>query len=219
MAKVINSAALEPANKALGIAGSGDSATELLDASIDQTLDVGQIARRGLTLAGTDGVFRVILRTIHAGAGDIFVAFQPYNAGLTDGTIPPYPLVMPDKFDVWLIGASVQIVSGAGLLEAAALRLTNIQQGFGADSAGAAVVSTSVLTVAFWNIGVGSLAPAFGVTQTRLPYKTINMRIPRKADVATPALSFGTQSSGVNVFDCVIILGVFPVALGQDIAV
>lgn len=202
-------------NKALGIAGSGDSQTELLDGTVDQVLDVGQIARRGGTLAGTEGIFRCILRNVHAGAGDIFSSWQPYLPGET-GLIAPYPTPVPDDLDVWLLGASVESVSGGGSLVGAALRLTQIQQGFGIDDSAAAVVSNSVFTVAWWNTHIGILAPPFMATQSLQPFKPINLRIPRKGAIASPFLSFGSQSDGINTFDCVMMMGLFPVALGQD---
>jgi len=216
VAKIINSAALEPINKALGIAGSGDSQTELLDGSVDQVLDVGQMARRGGTLAGTEGIFRIILRNDHLGAGDLFTSFQPYSAGAV-GSIAPFPSVMPDTFDFWLLGASIEF-SGVGNFEFGTLRLTNVQQGFGIDDMAAAVVSTSVFTLAYWNTSVRVLTPFFSATSSRLPYKVLNMRIPRKGAVASPFIAVSSQCDGVCEVDFVLLCGVFPVALGQDVA-
>lgn len=215
MPKIIDSQALGIVNKSLGLTGRGAAETELLDGTVDQVLDVGPIARRGGTLAGTEGVFRVVLRNIHAGAGDVSTSWQPYSSAAV-GTFAPFPTPMPDNLDVWLLGASVQIVSGAGSLEHAALRLTNVQLGVGIDSAAAAIASTSVMTLAYWNTSLGFLSPSFAATQSRLPYKALNIRIPRKGAVASPFVVFGSQSSGVNSIDAVLLVGVFPVALGQD---
>jgi len=216
VSKIISSTALEPINKALGIAGAGDSQTELSDGLVDQTLDVGQLARRGGTLAGTEGIFRIVLRNDHAGAGDLFTSFQPYSAGAT-GSIAPFPNVIPDKFDFWLLGASIE-TEGAGSLQFATLRLTNVQQGFGIDDSAAAVVSTAIFTLAYWNTSVKVLAPFFAASQSTLPYQKLNMRIPRKGAIASPFIAFSSQADGVSEIDCCLLCGVFPVALGQDVA-
>ena len=218
MTKIIDSQSLEPVNKALGIAGSGDSQTELLDGSLDQVLDVGPIARRGRTLAGTEGIFRIVLRNIHAAAGDISSSLQPYGIGET-GLNPPFPNPIPDSMDFWFIGASIQRFSGSGGLNLAAVRLTNVQQGFGIDSAGTAVVSTSVITLISWNSNEARLAPAFGLQQSLNPFQSVNLRIPRKGAIASPFIVFGTDAVDMSEWDLVMLCGLFPVSLGQDIAI
>ena len=217
MAKVINSVALEPLNKSLGLAGAGDSQTELLDGVVDQVIEVGQIARRGLTLAGTEGIFRIVMRTIHAGAGDEATSFQPYQIGAT-GLIAPFPNPVPAGLDFWLIGASIQ-TDATNAFDAAVIRLTNVQQGFGLDSAAAAVVSTAVFTLANWTGVSSAIAPPFGISSgTTSPYKKINMRIPRKGAIASPFIVCETQALGAAEFDFVLMCGLFPSALGQDLA-
>jgi len=216
VSKIINSTALEPINKALGIAGSGDSQTELSDGIVDQTLDVGQLARRGGTLAGTEGIFRCVLLHEHAGAGDLSASWQPYAAG-TVGSIAPFPAVMPDTFDIWLLGASIEF-SGVGNFEFARLSLTQVQQGFGIDDTAGAVVSTSVITLAYWNTSVRVLAPFFAAAQSANPYQKINLRIPRKGAIASPFIVFSSQADGVADVEVQLLIGVFPVALGQDVA-
>ena len=218
MAKIINSSALEPANKALGIAGSGDSQTELLDATVDQVLDVGQIARRGGTLAGTEGVFRVVLRTNHTDVETVATSFQPYSPGT--GVVAPYPDPVPDGFDIWLLATSLERVSGGGSISAAELRLTNVQQGFGVDDAGVAVVSTSVFHLTFWDALEGGMSPAFGnIVNQAKSFQKVGIRIPRKGAIASPFIVFSAASTGSVVIDALMLLGIFPVSLGQDIAV
>lgn len=220
MAKVINSAYLEPLNKALGLAGAGDSQTELLDGTVDQVLDVGQIARRGGTLAGTTGVFRVILRVINAGTGTVITSYQPYEPGET-GLVAPYPNPVPDLFDLWLIGASIERVSGTGTLNAARLQLTNIQIGFGIDSVGvSAAASTSVITLASWDSISAAIEPRYGLSQLANPFQKIGLRIPKKGAIASPFLSFAVNvTAAAATFDGVLLIGILPAALGQDLAV
>ena len=219
MAKIINSQALEPANKALGIAGSGDSQTELLDGSVDQVLDVGQIARRGGTLAGTTGLFRMILRNRHGAAGVVGTSFQPYSPATT-GLIAPYPTPVPDSFDFWLLGASIEVVAGAFTLLGADLKITQTIQGFGINEVTAAVVSNSVFTVANWDgLQTWAAPQPYALEGGANPFQKINLRIPRKGVIASPFIVFNSESDGLVDFDCVMLCGLFPVALGQDIAV
>lgn len=219
MAKIINSQALEPANKALGIAGSGDSETELLDGDVNQTLDIIPIARRGGTLAGTDGIFRVALRTIHTDSEVLSVSWQPYLSAAA-GVVAPFPSPVPDTFDVWLLGAALERVSAGGTITQAVLRMTQIQQGFGIDDTGAAVASTSVFALAFWDLMETAISPGFGnVNNNNYVWQRLAMRIPRKGAIASPFISFTCLSATTITVDCVMMVGLFPVALGQDVLV
>ena len=218
MVKIIDSQALGDLNKSLGLTGKGAGETELLDGTVEQVIDIGATARRGGTLAGTQGIFRCVMRNIHAAAGDVFSSWQPYAAA-DPGIIAPFPSPLPDTFDFWLLGASIERISGSGVLNGAVLRLTNVQQGFGIDSAAAAVVSTAVFHIAFWDSLVGTIDPPFGLTEGGQPYVNINMRIPRKGAIASPFLSWGTDSDNTATYDLLLLCGVFPVGLGQDVAV
>jgi len=214
--KIVESQAFAPLNKTLGIGGSGDSETELLDGELVQTMEMGAIARRGRTIAGTEGLFRCVMRTVHTAAEVLTTSWQPYQPGAT-GTIAPYPNPVPDGFDVWLLGCSVERVSGNASISEAALRLTQVQQGFGIDDSAAAVVSTSVFTIAFWNSLELGIEPAYGVISSRgWPWKPVKIRIPRKGAIASPFLVFGAESGGTLTVDCVMLIGIFPSALGQD---
>jgi len=218
--KEIDSQALGPLNKILGLAGAGAPLTELVDGEVLQSIDVGPVVRRGGTLAGTEGVFRIVLRTVHT-AGEVrAVSWQPYQPGTT-GIIAPYPHPVPDGFDFWLLTAHTSRVSGSGNLTRAALRITNIQQGFGIDSNGAAVVSTEVLTIAFWDALLGgTLGNSFGVNNLDdNPMKHIGLRIPRKGAVASPFVTFSCESSATVTIDCMMVCALLPSALGQDVQV
>jgi len=216
VAKIINSTALEPINKALGIAGSGDSQTELMDGTVDQVLDVGPMARRGGTLAGTEGIFRVVLQNVHLGAGDLGVSWQPYSSAAA-GVIAPFPAVVPDTLEVWILGASVEF-NGVGNFEFATLALTNVQQGFGIDDMGVAYASTDVFTLAYWQTSVRVLAPFFAAAVSANPFQRINLRIPRKGAIASPFIVFNSQADGVADVNLLMLVGVFPIGLGQDVA-
>ena len=216
MTKKIDSQALGALNKALGIAGAGAGETELLDGVVDQVLDVSTIIRRGRTLAGTEGIFRVVLRNQHLDIQTLATSWQPYESA-TIGLVAPFPSPMPAGLDVWLLGATIARAAGAGDLDDCNLALTNVQLGFAQNDLGAAITPTTVYTLAFWNSLNTTGGTPFALTQTRLPYKTLNIRIPRKGAIASPFLVFESTSLSTIHVDCILLIGVFPSGLGQDV--
>lgn len=216
MTKRVDSDALGPLLKSFGLAGTGAEETILQDAVLDQVIDVAPIVRRGRTLASSGGIFRCILRNNHTGAEQQTSAISPYNVGPTF-VMPPYPSPMPEQFDVWLLGATMQRFSGSGSLNAE-LGINNIAQGWGVDDLGAPLLNiNAVMAVAFWNTLI-STTNTFGTTQTREPWKDLRIRLPRLGVFpSSPVeLVWRTSSTADSVYDCLVLLGVFPIALGQD---
>jgi len=219
VAKLINSQALEPLNKVLGLAGSGDSQTELIDGTVDQVLDVAPVVRRGGTAAGTGGIFRIALRTVHGAANEKAVSFQPYQPGSV-GVVAPYPNPVPDTFDFWILQASCERVSGAGDLVGAQIRLTQVIQGFGLQDNATAFTSTAVMQLAaFGPVNASTDVEFFPVLGTGECVARIGLRVPRKGVIASPFIVFDAVSDGIVTIDCVMLCALFPLALGQDVAV
>jgi len=209
--KTIDSQALDALKKALGLAGAGSPVTELTDGIVDQVIDVAPIIRRSRTQAQTTGLYTGMLRNVHAGADSQTSVLTPYNGTTTARA--PYPAPMPRDFEVWLLTAVVTQLSGGGTLSGA-LRVNCPASVMGLTTTGAAVISSA--NVAFWNTVVVE-ATTFGTKSgTTTPLQKIGMRLPRSA---TTQLVFGSTSSEAATFDCFITLGVFPIALGQDVVV
>lgn len=212
MAKKIDSDALEDVNLALGLTGAGAPITELTDGVVDQVLEVGQLARRGRTQTATSGLYFPTMRNVHGAADNEETIVNVYNVG-TVAVVPPYPNPMPRQFDVWLLGASIRLASGGGTIAATlSLRVGTRSEGWGIDDSGTQILVSQDIRLAYWN----SLATVNGSTFANLadqyPHARIGLRIPRFGS----DLRFGTTSSAVATFDCQLILGVFPAALGQD---
>jgi len=212
--KKIDSDALGILNKSLGLTGAGSPITELQDGIVDQTLDVGPIARRGRTLQPSGGIFTAVMRNVHAGATSLTSEETPYDI-LAANALPPWPTPVPAQFDVWLLSASLRRVAGTGTIAATlSIRYEATQQGWGIDDSNAAVALLSITSVAFWDAVVvaGDLVMCFtsGGGGSRWP---INMRLPRKPNTT---LVFGSTAGAAATYVCDIILGLFPVALGQD---
>ncbi len=211
MTKKVDSQALGVVNRALGLTGAGSPETEFLDGVVDQVLDVAALVRRGRALAGTSGIFTPTLRTINTDANSITASIDPYIPGTTNA-VAPYPSTVPASQDVWLLGASVRQVSGAGTLSATlSLTVSTRTQGFGRDNGGGLVLVSQKIRLAFWD-ALGSDGTNFGILNELGTHKRIGIRIPRRSSTIT----FITTSSATSTWDCQMILGLFPVALGQD---
>jgi len=219
--KQIDSDALGILNRTLGLTGAGAPVTELTDGIVDQTLSINEIARRGRTQVGTSGIYTGVLRTVHTDAEALTTSVDPYAVGA--GRLAPFPDPIPRQFDVWLLGTWVNQVSGAGTL-AGVLHYTypDSSQGFGVDDSGVAVVVSAPLAIAYWT-SLGALNTTFGVLAdgggTAQPRAPLNFRIPRGTTGDGGLLSFTALSSLTVTYDCYMLLGVFPMALGQDVNV
>jgi len=210
--KKVDSDALGILNQALGLTGAGSPITELADGVVDQTLDVVPIARRGRTQAATDGLYTAVFRNSHPGSGGLSSEIQPYD--VTPGIeFPPYPTPTPRQFDIWLLSATMRRASGSGTIQAALyIRYAQTQQGWGIDDSNNAVSLLSIVPVMFWNtvLGTGftSVVASSGEVVSRAA-----MRLPRDRNLS---LVFETSASALSVYVCDMVLGVFPISLGQD---
>lgn len=200
----------------MGLSGRGAPITELTDGIVDQSLDVGPIVRRGRTLAGNQGIFTAILQNEHTDAETVTNSIDPYKVPEV-GRIAPYPSPMPDLFDVWLLQAACRRVSGSSTLSAV-LQYTYSpsNQGWGVVDDGTAIVASPAVNLVKWEgpstVGSGN---AFGtIADLEQPLALFRpFRLPRGVD---GPLTFISVSSLTAVFQCMMVLGVFPVALGQD---
>jgi len=214
--KKIESGALQLANAALGLTGvSGLAQTEFEDSILGQQLDVTSIIRRGRTLGTTTGLVTMLIRNIHAVADTQLTAITPFVLGPT-GLRGPMVSPIPKRFDLFLLNATLRQVSGSGTLSGALFvdfPFDNL--GFGIDSAGVAVVASDDVCVAFWD-AVTTETLEFGLLQQGGVIAQINMRLPTNP---LTRIVFSTTSSAAATFDVNMRLGLFPITLGQDIAV
>lgn len=212
MVKKIDSQALGVLNKSLGLSGAGSPSTELTDGIVDQVLSVGEVVRRSRTQAGSEGLYSAILQNVHTDAEVLTVQINPYNIGT--GVIPPWPDPMPAGFDIWLMGASVRRVSGASTLTGALFyQWPSANQGWGVDDSGVAVVESAPMGLIHWDSLVTLNTTSGRLQGSRGLWQSVGMRLPRGSN---GSLRFVSSSSVTATFDCQIILGVFPAALGQD---
>lgn len=214
---IIHSRMLGLIQKLIG-GGSGSLVTVLDDDSVTQVLPViPEIARRSLTIGNIGGWFLAVLENVHT-SDDFEQSSIPVYTPAAAAVIPPYPLVVPDDQDIWLIGASLIRTTGAGSLAAGVLAINppSISQGLGIDDAGATVIGTPMMSLAHFN-GLNTVlgsVNAFGITAGGDPYVPIGLRLPRFT-----TLVFNSESGGAATceFQMIAIMALFPAGLGQDV--
>lgn len=211
--KSIESDALSVVNLSLRLSGPDALTTEFEDGRLIQTLDINKQARRGGTQAATSGFYTGVFRNIHSGAGDLSSSIAPYVTPV--GARAPYPSPMGKEFEVWLIGAVVRQQAGTGTLAAVlSVAFGAAAQGWGIDDSGVAVATTMRHPIAFWD-ALTTVVIEFGLLNgARGPYSKIGLRLPRHDDTL---IHFDTTASAAATFECQMILGVFPISLGQDV--
>ena len=214
MSHRIDSDALDELFRTLGIAGGGVSAGDtLLDSgNVSLVLSVNEIVRRSRTPGVSAGSFFGVLQNVHAAAGQEQASIDPYEAG--DDAVAPYPPSVPRGFDVWLLGAALHRVSGAGTLDGAILFVgpDSTQQAFGRDDSGATVLTSDVYPVALWTTLNTTTTNAIGVAGNGSTFVRIGLRLKRGgtvvfvSDVAGAAATIMVQ----------LVIGLFPAGIGQD---
>lgn len=215
MARPIDSGALRWIGRALGISAQSPQHIDLLDNTVHQSLDIGQLVRRGRADISNAGLGIGVMRNIHTDAESLASTIDPYNVG---AAAIKWPTPVRDDFDIWLLAAAVHQTSGGGTISAAlAINYGLNMDVWGIDDNDVPVTGFGdVITVAWWNsLLAGGGGDVFGALGgDGLPFQRIGWRLPR----STPPtiLQFTSTSSITTTFDCQLLLGLFPVALGQD---
>lgn len=192
-------------------------AAELDLKNISQVLNVvPEIRRRSAPIAGIDGFFTGILENSHAGADDEDSAIDPYNVG--DSALGNFPAVVAEGSDIWLLVLTGYRSSGTGgITGLATLETPNFVQGFGQDDTGAAIG----LNPTALNLGIiTGIDTSAGVTNDPMTFLDepggsllrVRIRVPRGS-----TLGFASRSSAAADFRLIFVMGIFPIAMGQDV--
>lgn len=215
MTKSIESDALDNVYRVLGLSGGAlPKGTLLDDGNVSQVLTVNDIVRRSRTPGVTVGFYYGILLNIHAAAGEVATSIDPYSVGAFGQ--PPYPSPVLPGFDVWCLTASVNRRTGAGTLDGAVLSYdpTGIQRAFGRNSAAAEVSTHSPFPLARWTALDLETTQSIGVAGDGGGMVKIGLRLGRGGSLG---FTSDVAAAAANI-ECNMILGLFPEALGQDIA-
>ena len=218
MARRVDSAALDSIALSLNLSGPAAGETWFEDGNLQQVLDVASLIRRGRTVAASEGIFNAVLRNVHTSAQTRTTAVTPYD--VATGAIEPWPTPVPSSLDIWVIQASVRQISGSGTLGAALFANYDARtQAFGVDDSGSALVASNHQPIISWDALETFGGFSMGVkdsTNTSVPMMR-PFRLLRGFNPGTE-LTFSSTSSAVATFDCQLLLGLFPIGMGQDVS-
>lgn len=209
MTQLVDSQALQSVSKTLRLSTPGSQETLFIDERLEQTIDVTPMVRRGLTLAGSEGVYSANIRNTHSGAqGNVVTVVNPWALG--GAANPPFPPAIPTDQDLWITGFMAEIVSGTGEFESAFFDMfvPAVNQAFGTTS--------SNIVLAGYAAELALADTTFLIVHTnsaQMMYTGPGIRVPRNA-----TLRWHTRNNGANapVFQLDLLLGLFPSGLGQD---
>lgn len=209
MTQLVDSQALQAVSRTLQLSTPGAQETLFVDERLEQTIDVTPMVRRGLTLAGSEGVYSANIRNTHLGSeGNIVTVVNPWALGLTAN--PPFPGTIPLNQDLWIIGFDGITVSGDGAFDSAFFDIfvPGVSQAFG-------TATSNIVLAGFGNelelageffLGVHSNSAQHMFSQR-------GIRVPRNSTFRWHTRNVGSTSP---VYQINLLLGLFPAGLGQD---
>lgn len=209
--KRLSSDALTLVDRALGAGGVGGGSqhTEFSDGVLDQVLEVGPIVRRSRALAG---MYVASILMEHAGAGWLSHTVDPYNPPA--GNVGGYPKRVPDDMELWLLGASLRRTAGTGDAGGLLLWQGELMGGFGITNSDVAA-SLDAMAIAGWVTGEAVVLtgqrPRSIATNGTMFVQT-NLRLQRGGAL----LTIQTDATAIADWKMTLMLGLFPLCLGQD---
>jgi hypothetical protein len=193
--------------ESLGLVGAGSQRTEFPDGILEQVVDVLPLIRRArVDPSGTvtRGLWSMLLRHTHAGAGQITETYDMY--ALDGVAIAPWTSY---GMDVWLLGPISGSIDTSASLVGARLGLqypATRQVGIDVAAAGTTValaIATGTFDMAgFYNALEFNNGPLTIDGSWRMPIRT--------------PLVFASQASGACEINLSLQLGVFPMGMGHD---
>lgn len=212
----VDSAALQRVAKVLQLSTGGAEQTDFQDELLQQVLDVAPIIRRGLTVAGSSGIFTATILNTHIGTDIVTTDVNPYSPGTTF-VGNAYPPIVDEDLDVWVLAAQAQNITGQGDFGGGFFGTISDATGMGWRNEANAIAMEQIRMV--WNQEVQfghliylsdnsgvSLMSHFGAQPFRVSHG------------ANTRLRFDTKKigAGAATFKLFLTLGVFPAGMGQD---
>jgi len=217
MSRIIDSAALDLINTALGITGVGDTEETIIDTrNVQQVLPILELVRRSMVFGTHGGIWQGDMVNIHAAAGDEESLIDPYVPGALSTV--GFPGSLGKQYDVWILQASMERTAGAGTLDGALLKSLpsgQSNQAWGVNSSAAAVTGIGQTVLGLWASVDASAAGenAVGLLGDGTTLLRTAFRLLRGSEI-----TYSTTAAGASAtFRCRIIMGIFPIGLGQDV--
>lgn len=192
---------------------------DLDDAVVQQTLDMVPFVRRGGAIQAFDGIFTGTIENDHVGPGATSVTtdIDPYNAG--GSAFAPFPAEVSREFDVWILGGSAVVSAGAQSITDGFMALISPVAANGFATGGSQISFLQLLqtfdNVFVFGTGQAFLAKAASLepsdSGTILATSIPALRVPRGYQIR-----FSTTAPGVSTYIAQMLIGLFPVGLGQD---
>jgi hypothetical protein len=213
MTRQIDSTALLELKRILDLQGPGGGAVMLDDEHVSLTLDILDIARRSLAPGIAGGWFWGIHLHVHSGTSSLSSTIDVYNTG--EAAIGGWPVPIPEGFDVWVLGVGLNANTAANFTDAGLyFNLQGINAGWGINQSGSAVVpGDELIGLARWDAltAPGGGEP-MGLDEQGNPYTKMNVRLPRGS-----TMRFNSTSTGAVNVRALVLTGLFPSGLGQDV--
>jgi len=206
-----------------GIPGSQSSGVTEVDLdNVQQVINVvPEVLRRSDNVIGNNqgGWFQGTMQNVHSGADAELSTYVPYKMTVAGGTTvvgaaPGFPAPIPEGWDVWLIGCSLERTAGAGSV-VALLSLNDNPLGWGIDDSGAAVTGSPLISLVRFTSIVNDVGGyGYGIGADGMAFQRVGIRLPPKID-----FEFRTNSTAAATVQLSIVMGLFPEGMGQDILV
>lgn len=194
----------------------GGTGVEFDERAATQTIPLyPEIRRRSKPLFAADAWMQVILENVHSGADAEQSVVDPYNAG--DAAANGFPAAVQEGFDIWLLAFQGIRSVGVGDITAAAVVVAPGIGTFaiGIDDQGAPLAVAGSLNALGISTALESASTLIPAVLTWAGGETIlypKLRLPRGARIF-----FMTDSAGAAEFQAILTMGIFPMAMGQDI--
>lgn len=216
MSRIIDSAALDLINTVLGITGVGETEETIIDTrNVSQLLDLLPMVRRSMVLGTHAGIWQGDMTNVHAIADDTVSTIDVYAPGVA--AIGAFPSPLGKQYDVWLLSASMEETGAGGGLAGALLKAVptgQSNQAWGINDSGAQQTGIGQSVLGLWT-GLDSSVTndnpvgimGDGLTNLRIAYRILRGTL----------ITFTTEAAAAATFRMRLMLGIFPVGLGQDV--
>lgn len=222
MTAELESGALEQVARSYDV-GEGAQTTQLDDGNISQVLPINEMNRRSrapFASQGSKGLMVALLQNGHSVAGELQSFVMPYDPVNTHNGYPSP--IDPRQFDIWLLGASSRCNAGTGALVTFGLLGIDVPASLFSMSALAsggpvAIAEQEQFLTGWGNYAgfptvAGDVGSAGGaVANPASVWTPLHMRLPTDQE-----LVFRSEVTAATTVFCLVQLGIFPAAVGQD---
>lgn len=185
---------------------------DLQDSIVQQSIGLNPFLRRGLTPAGSLGLFTATILNEHLGTDTITNDVDPYTpatAFIGNG----YPAVVPANLDVWLLAAHAQNVTAPGDFTGGLLGVLSATGAMGWRNEAASIAMVQMYQLFNVEITFGNVV-ALGINSVG----DVIMKGPVRLRRGQDSIRFSTVKTGAGAgsYKAFLTLGVFPAGMGQD---